>query len=98
MSRNAFVLTHGEHCICTRCHARRGKLARLALVEPRRLVHADEARAHAEQLLAAGWRKKDVALAAGVSNALISKVMKDDAVVNEPSAQAILAVSEKIVV
>ena len=46
--------THRERCICFACRRQRSKLERLALIERRRLVHADEARIRAEELAAAG--------------------------------------------
>ena len=83
--------THGECCICYACRRRRRKLERLALIERRRLVYADEARAHVEQLVAAGMKKSGVARRAGVSPALISKILKPGSSINAETAERILA-------
>jgi transcriptional regulator with XRE-family HTH domain len=82
---------HGPTCICFACQRRRRKLARLALIEPRRLVYSDEARTHVEALVAAGMKKTEVAKRAGVSPALISKVLKPGSVINAKTAERILA-------
>ena len=85
---------HGKTCLCYACSRRRRKLARRASIEPRRLVSADEARAHVDELVARGWRRIDVARAAGCSPALISKLAHEGATINESSAQSILSVVE----
>ena len=82
---------HGEFCICFACKGQRSKAERLALIKPRRLVFADEARAHLEELVAGGVSKSEVARRAGVSPALITKVLKPGSVVNAETAQRILA-------
>ena len=82
---------HGPYCICFRCKGQRSKLARLAAIKPRRLVYADEARAHVEELVARGVSKSEVARRAGVSPALISKIMKPGSSINAETAERILA-------
>ena len=83
---------HGATCICFRCKEERRKAERLALIKPRRLVFADEARAHVDGFVASGVSKSEVARRAGVSPALISKVLEPGSVVNAEHAQRILAV------
>jgi transcriptional regulator with XRE-family HTH domain len=83
------------HCICHSCQGWRRKLARLAVIEPRHLVYADEARVRVEQLVSAGAKKSEVARRAGVSPALISKILKPGSSINEETAERILSVEAR---
>jgi hypothetical protein len=87
---------HGPTCICYTCRRRRAKLAREALIERRILVASVEAAEHIDSLLAAGWKRIEIARAAGVSPALITKASRPGNGLNESTAAAILAVDRAV--
>jgi hypothetical protein len=83
---------HTEGCMCFACRARRSRLEREAAIERRVIVWADVPREHVLELLSKGMRKIDIARRAGVSPALITKVLKPGTSMNEATAERILAV------
>jgi hypothetical protein len=82
--------THGPNCICYGCRRRRRRLEKEALVERRRLVDSDPVAEHIEALVAAGWRI-EIARAASVSPALITKMSTPGNEPNKSTAERILA-------
>ena len=83
---------HGPTCLCCGCKRHRRRLAREATIEPRVLVDASAARTHIEALVSAGMPKGEVARRAGLSPALVSKVLKPDSSVEAATEARILAV------
>ncbi len=81
---------HTQTCICRRCHARRRKLEREALKVPQCRVWSDEVAAHIERLLGAGMRRVEIARAAGLSPAVITKASKCGNTIDGQTAQKIL--------
>ena len=64
------------------------------LRQPRVLVDSGATAEHIEALLAAGWSRAEIARAAEVSAALVTKASKPGNGLNESSAQAILGVGQ----
>jgi hypothetical protein len=60
------------------------------------LVYSNEAAEHIAALLDAGWTRSEIARAASVSPALITKASKLDNSLNERSAAAILGVGDVV--
>ena len=82
---------HRENCLCFRCKSRRRRLEREALIERRRLVASDQVAEHIARLLAAGWKRIEIARAAAVCPALITKASMPGNGLNESTAERILA-------
>ena len=82
---------HEDDCHCVNCTYIRRREAE-ANRQPRILVAADESREHVLELVARGVHKSEIARRAGVSPALVSKVLKPGSWVNESTAEKLLAV------
>ena len=85
-------LSHREGCVCYGCRRRRRRLKREAMVTPRVLVRSDRAAAHIAELVAGGMKRGEIAAAAGVSAALISKAGRPGGSLNQETEEKILAV------
>jgi hypothetical protein len=85
---------HSERCMCARCRGRRHQLERDARVQPRVLVDSDTVAAHIERLLVSGWKRIEIARAAGLSPALVTKAARPGNGLNASSAEKILALGE----
>lgn len=82
---------HHRECLCFRCKSRRRGLEREALIEPRRLVESDDVAEHIAKLLEGGWKRIEIARAAGLSPALVTKASRPGNGLNESTAAKILA-------
>ena len=86
---------HGAYCICFRCRTRRRRLAREATIQERVLVRSDRAAAHIAELVAGGMTRAEVARAARLSKAVVSKAGRRGESISEETERKILNVADR---
>jgi hypothetical protein len=78
---------HGPNCFCSRCASRRRRREHQPVVR----VEAADVSAHIAALKADGWTQQRIAEAAGLSAGVVSKARHPDSVLDQATAESILA-------